>query len=57
MSEDMLRYKRGRGLEVKRSVQVEEALRGLNWGNFCLFILISTGRLNTRRLSCVQTLW
>ena len=31
---------------MKRSVQVEEALRGLNWGNFCLYILISTGGLD-----------
>ena len=53
MSKDI---KGSQGLEVKRSVEVEEALRGLNWGNFCLLILISTGRLNTRWLSCVQTL-
>ena len=39
---------------MKRSVQVEEALRGLNWGNFCLCILISTGGLNTRWLSHVD---
>ena len=49
------RYVKSRGLEVKRSVQVEEALRGLNWGNFCLFILINTDVLNTRWLSHMQT--
>ena len=53
VSEDI---KGSQGLEVKRSVEVEEALQGLNWGNFCLLILISTGRLNTRWLLCVQTL-
>ena len=36
---------------MKRSVQVEEALGGLNWGNFCLFISISTGGLNIRGLA------
>ena len=40
---------------MKRSVEVEEALQGLNWGNFCLFILISTGGLNTRWLLHAQT--
>ena len=55
MSEDMLRDKGGQGLEVKRSVQVKEALQGLDWGNFCLFILISTGRLNTKWLLRAQT--
>ena len=53
VSEDI---KGSQGLEVKRSVEVEEALQGLNWGNFCLLILISTGRLNSRWLSFVQTL-
>ena len=42
---------------MNRSVQVEEALWGLNWGNFFLFILISTGGLNTRWLLCTWTLW
>ena len=46
VSEDMLRDKRG-----------VEALQGLNWGNFFLFILISTGGLNTRWLSRVWTSW
>ena len=32
-------------------------LRGLNWGNFCLFISISTGGLNTRWLSHTWTSW
>ena len=36
---------------MKRSVQVERALRSLNWGSFFLFISISTGELNTKWLS------
>ena len=44
VSEDMLRDKRG-----------VEALQGLNWGNFFLFISISTGGLNTRWLSRAWT--
>ena len=35
---------------MKRNVQVKEALQGLNWENF-LFILVSTGGLNTKWLS------
>ena len=42
---------------MKRSVLVKEALQGLNWGNFCLLILISTGGLNTKWLLHAQTSW
>ena len=36
---------------MKRSVQVERALQSLNYGgDFFLFILISTGELNTKWL-------
>ena len=35
---------------MKRSVQGEEALQGLNWGNFYLLILISTEELNMKWL-------
>ena len=43
---------------VKRSVQIERTLRSLNWGgNFFLFILISTGELNTKQLLCMWTSW
>ena len=42
---------------MKRSVQVEETLQGLNWGNFCLFISISTGGPNTQWLLRTWTSW
>ena len=58
VSEDMLRDKRGVEAKRRREVfKVGETLQGLNWGNFFLFISISTGRLNTRRLSRTRTSW
>ena len=56
VSEDMLRDKRGVEAKRRREVfKVGETLRGLNWGNFFLFISISTGGLNTRWLSRART--
>ena len=57
VSKDMLGDKRHQGLGVKGSVQVEEALRSLNWRNFLLFILVSTGGLNTKWLLHMWMLW
>ena len=50
IGKDMLGGKRHQGLGVKRSVQIEEALQSLNWGNFFFFISVSTDELNTEWL-------
>ena len=49
VSKYMLRDERGVEAKRRREVfEVGETLQGLNWGNFFLFISISTGELNTR---------
>ena len=52
VSEDMLRDK---GALRLRGEEKFLSRRGLNWGNFFLFISISTGGLNTRWLSRAWT--
>ena len=56
VSEDMLRDKGASRLRGEEKFLSRRDLRGLNWGNFFLFISISTGGLNTRWLSRAQTL-
>ena len=59
VGKDMLSDKRAsKLLEWREVVQVEGALQSLNWGgNFFLFILVSTGKLSMKWLSCMWTLW
>ena len=57
MSEDMLRDKRALRLRSEEKCSGQGGSARFELGNFCLFISISTGRLNTKWLLPMQTLW